>query len=99
MRALVAVDQLRDAQVPRQRAQHVGLVARQVGAQAGLTISRTACLAASSRSSSRPMDISWVALSANGNVTCRSLRSVRRKVPDRPISSAVMHTSPSPCMP
>ena len=28
-----------------------------------------------------------------------SLRTVSRNVPDRPISSAVMQTSPSPCMP
>ena len=45
------------------------------------------------------MDIRCVGVSAKGKSTSKSLRTERRKVPDRPVSSAVMQTSPSPCTP
>ena len=59
---------------------------------------------ARSRSSCSPMLMKWVAVSARGKRRTGSLapppfsRS-RRKCPVRHISSALMHTSPSPCTP
>ena len=45
------------------------------------------------------MVIMCVGVSAIGHSSLMSSRTVRRKVPVSPVSTAVMQTSPSPCTP
>ena len=97
--AFDAVDGLGDVEVAGEGAEHVGSRgARLVRRQTWAIVSRTAWRAASSRSSSRPVPIRWVAVSANGSEQRRSLLvdQSRSRLPFSPLSRRMRCSVPSP---
>ena len=62
-------------------------------------MSRSAITTASSRSGSNAMVMTCVGVSAIGHSSVMSPRTCNSKVPIKPVSIAVMQTSPSPCAP
>ena len=99
---LAAVDHLRDAQVGGEAAQRVGVLAVEMPVRAQIEVDHLR--AARSRRSRRGRDRRPWSSRASASPPSAIPASCRRarcssKVPTRPVSMAVMQTSPSPCAP